>query len=99
MLMVSMGGLISGALTQLGMFCYFGDQVQEESEAVAFAAYSAQWYHATPSVKRSIGIIMSRSQKPAILTMGKFADLSLDTFATILRGSYAYFAMLNELNS
>ncbi|XP_068081843.1 odorant receptor 67c-like [Anabrus simplex] len=95
---IGMSAFLASEMLQLGMYCYFGDKIMTESEAVGTSAYSSPWYEGSLELKRSVRIIMTRSQRPSKVTMGKFMPLSLATFASILRGSYTYFTLLNEFN-
>ncbi|GLH00945.1 Odorant receptor 13a [Gryllus bimaculatus] len=98
MKMITMGALLVSAVFELGIFCFFGNRVMDDSRGVGQAAYNSEWYHASPATKRSISIIMLRSVRPAKLTFGKFAPLSLETYGSILQISYTYFTVLNRLN-
>lgn len=55
-----------------------------QSIFVGKAAYDSEWYLIkSKSFKKSISIIMARCNRPAKITFGKFADLSMDSFASV----------------
>ena len=77
-----------GTFTQLFMFTLTCDNVIRESQAVADAAYRAQWYcHLANSIKRKIGkdliLVIIRCKRPCCLTAGGFFPISLETFTTV----------------
>ncbi|KYN19654.1 Putative odorant receptor 63a [Trachymyrmex cornetzi] len=53
------------------------------SQDVARAMYFTPWYRFPYQLKRSVNIIIMRSQKPAQLTAGHIIPLSLQTFASV----------------
>ncbi|XP_017785832.1 PREDICTED: odorant receptor 46a-like [Nicrophorus vespilloides] len=83
---------------QIFIYCWNGNELSWHSIQVAKAAYESDWVDADEDVKRSIGMIMMRSQRMCILTAGKFSVISLDTFSKILRGSVSYFMVLRKIN-
>ncbi|CAD1468160.1 unnamed protein product, partial [Heterotrigona itama] len=52
------------------------------SEAISRAAYSLPWYQYPCSLRNPTNLLIIRSQRPVRLTAGKFAVLSLETFAS-----------------
>ncbi|GLH00946.1 Odorant receptor 49b [Gryllus bimaculatus] len=86
------------ALYELSMFSYFANALIEESQGVGYSAYCSEWFHSSLSYRRSVTLVMVRSRRPCVLTYGKFADLSLESLAGILRISYTFFTVLNGVN-
>ncbi|XP_071643921.1 odorant receptor 85c-like isoform X2 [Temnothorax longispinosus] len=76
------------------IFCFAGEYLSNKSKSVAKAAYEALWYNAKPSESRILLILILRSQKRLTLTIGKFNDLSLEVFASILKASASYVSVL-----
>ncbi|XP_038220703.1 odorant receptor 67c-like [Zerene cesonia] len=85
------------SLYQIFMSCYFGDMIVTSSLQVREALYKCKWYDAEPQIKRTIHIIMLRSQKPCSVTAAKFATLNISAFTTILSRSWSYFALLKTM--
>ncbi|GLG99896.1 Odorant receptor 85b [Gryllus bimaculatus] len=94
--LVAMTAFCVGEGVQLWMYCYFASKITAETDAVGDSAYSSEWYEADAACKRSLGIVITRAQKRTPFTVGKFTELSLDTFASILKGSYTYLMLLTE---
>ncbi|KAF7382912.1 hypothetical protein HZH66_013314 [Vespula vulgaris] len=70
------------AVIQLFLCNWPPDVLLFETAAVANAAYSMPWYMYSTELKRSMHIIIMRSQRAVRLTAGKFTYLSLETFAS-----------------
>ncbi|XP_028045023.1 odorant receptor 22c [Monomorium pharaonis] len=76
------------------IFCFAGEYLSNKSKSVANAAYEAFWYDAKPCESRILLILILRSQKRLTLTIGKFNDLSLEVFGSILKASASYVSVL-----
>ncbi|KAJ3643973.1 hypothetical protein Zmor_026652 [Zophobas morio] len=83
-------------LAQLYFYCYYGSTLFEESNSLSNAIYMGQWYDYDMKSKKALFILMERSKDPMIVTAGKILELSIVTFATILRRSYSLLALLNN---
>ncbi|XP_063912012.1 odorant receptor Or1-like [Zophobas morio] len=83
-------------LAQIYFYCYYGSTLFEESNTITNAVYMGQWYDYEIKSKLSLIILMERSKRPLTVTVGKLLDLSLVTFATILRRSYSLLAVLKN---
>ncbi|XP_048505915.1 odorant receptor Or2-like [Athalia rosae] len=85
---------------QLFIYCWFGNDMMLESVSVANAAWDSAW----PDIKSKrfrfgIRMITHRSQKVILITAGGFANVTLDTFTTILRAAYSCFAVLKKVEN
>lgn len=69
-------------LSQLFIYCYGGNKICEESERIAEAAYFCHWYRANPMIRQMVCIIMTRSQKPVLLSVPFFSP-SLPAFSSV----------------
>ncbi|KAJ8708658.1 hypothetical protein PYW08_010040 [Mythimna loreyi] len=85
------------SLSQISMVCYFGDLLMTSSVAINKCIYNCPWYEADQDSKRTIFLVMMRSQKACRLTAWKFAVLNLGAFTTILSRSWSYFALLKTV--
>ncbi|KAI7815069.1 Odorant receptor Or10a [Rhyzopertha dominica] len=84
---------------QLAMYCWFGNEVILKSDEITRACYESNWEDFDASTKRTLLIIMERAKRPIILTAAKFSVLSLTSFASVMRSSYSYFALMQQLYS
>ncbi|XP_011251132.3 odorant receptor 13a-like [Camponotus floridanus] len=76
------------------IFCFAGEYLSNKSKSIANTAYEVLWYDAKPNESRILLILMLRSQKRLTLTIGKFNDLSLEIFMSILKASASYVSVL-----
>ncbi|XP_046835486.1 odorant receptor 63a-like isoform X2 [Vespa crabro] len=63
-------------------------------KAIGEAAYTCTWYELRPNESRYFLLLILRSQKRLTITIGKFMDLSLECFASILKASASYVSVL-----
>ncbi|KAJ8708312.1 hypothetical protein PYW07_010437 [Mythimna separata] len=85
------------SLSQISMVCYFGDLLMNSSVEINKFIYNCPWYEADADSKRTLFLVMMRSQKACRLTAWKFAVLNLGAFTTILSRSWSYFALLKTV--
>ncbi|XP_031847961.2 odorant receptor Or1 isoform X4 [Nomia melanderi] len=79
---------------QIFIYCWHGNELYLHSLDMILAAYSNEWWQKTENFKRAIQIIMTRAQRPLILSAGNIMDISLQNFVRILRMSYSIFTVL-----
>nr|UTQ11399.1 odorant receptor 23 [Holotrichia oblita] len=84
-------------LIQITFYCWFGNEMTLASADICSGIYDNNWLSASESFKRSMLIQMIRSSRITYITVGKFSPVTLLTLASILRGSYSYFALLSNL--
>ncbi|XP_047514990.1 odorant receptor 4-like [Pieris napi] len=82
------------ALTQVGILCWYADDIYTASTGVAEAVYESTWYHSDTRSRGALLIMMQRSQKPLYFTAMKFSSITMKTYSSILTSSYSYFALL-----
>ncbi|KAG5333438.1 OR4 protein, partial [Acromyrmex heyeri] len=73
---------VSCVISTILGYCYIGECLIIESTALREAFYNSNWYNNPPSTSKLINICMVRSEKPLMLTAGKFCVLSLNTFTS-----------------
>ncbi|XP_046973139.1 odorant receptor 4-like [Vanessa cardui] len=82
------------SILQIWMLCWYGQQLLDTSTGVAEALYNCGWYVASKGIKKSVLIMMQRSQREVYVTTYGFSIVSLDSYATILKTSWSYFTLL-----
>nr|QEE82745.1 odorant receptor 27 [Conogethes pinicolalis] len=85
---------LGSALIQIGMLCWYADQILHANADVAAAAYNSSWYRTSARCRRALLFLIQRAQKPIAFTAMGFTDISLVTYSAILTRSYSYFALL-----
>ncbi|XP_073958621.1 odorant receptor 4-like [Choristoneura fumiferana] len=85
---------LGAALIQIGMLCWYADDIFHSNAEVALAVYKSGWYRTDPRCRRALIFLIRRAQKPIAFTAMNFTNLSLVTYSSILTRSYSYFALL-----
>ncbi|KAI4459720.1 odorant receptor [Holotrichia oblita] len=65
---------------QIFLYCYYGNMITEASDAISFACYETDFVGTDLRFQKGLLLIMMRSQRPIVLTAGKFAQISLAAF-------------------
>nr|AFC91734.2 putative odorant receptor OR28 [Cydia pomonella] len=99
---VSMVMFLMCILTELFLYCYYGNEVAVESAQVSDAVYGMEWVGPNgvgKEVRRALPFVICcsvgaarRPLRPAAV----FIPLSLETFVTIIKSSYTFYAMLRQ---
>ncbi|KAJ3663388.1 hypothetical protein Zmor_007663 [Zophobas morio] len=89
---------IHGITTQIFLYCWFGNELEIKSSRIPYAVYESDWICQSLSVKRNIIFFGIRCQRPIKITAIKLFSLSLQTFLSIMRSAYSYFALLSNVN-
>nr|UVB79103.1 odorant receptor 1 [Heortia vitessoides] len=92
----SMTLFITCILTELFLYCYYGNEVTVESDRVLQSLYGMEWLRAPAPLKRSLVLVMERAKRPLRPAAGLIIPLSLNTFVTILKSSYTFYAVLRQ---
>ncbi|XP_065359867.1 odorant receptor 4-like [Calliphora vicina] len=82
---------------QLFVYCWFGNEVFEQSKTLATSGFNSSWYLFDRRYGKSLVIYLTNAQCPFIFTAGGFMGLSLPSFAGILSKSYSYIALLRQI--
>ncbi|XP_021709039.1 odorant receptor 94a [Aedes aegypti] len=76
--------------------CYYGNEITRKSQRLTNALYSCEWYRFDSETRRTVKMLMIRTNKPMMLKAGRFFQYSLDTFGTTLNSAYSLFAVLQN---
>ncbi|KAL1506460.1 hypothetical protein ABEB36_005823 [Hypothenemus hampei] len=87
---------IMAMLLQLGIYCWFGNNVYFESLKVIHSCSLSHWYEESNGVKKMLLILMERTKRPLQFKALNFTTINANTFVAILKWSYSYFALLNN---
>ncbi|KAG7207070.1 hypothetical protein KM043_000952 [Ampulex compressa] len=80
--------------TDAFIFCFAGEYLSAKGKTIGDAAYASLWYDLSPRESRTLMLLIMRSQKALTITIGKFMDLSLGRFTTIVKASGSYISVL-----
>ncbi|KAI8425339.1 hypothetical protein MSG28_007108 [Choristoneura fumiferana] len=96
---VSMVLYLSVMCSQLFVCCWSGHELTVISSELHTILYECCWYEQRARFKRALLFAMMRVSRPLEFRAGRYVPLSRQTFVTILRMSYSYFAVLKQTNS
>nr|QIJ45791.1 olfactory receptor [Glyphodes pyloalis] len=82
------------ALTQMGVVCWYADDIFRASAGVSDAVYESGWYRCNPRSRRALLVMLQRSQRPLYFTALKFRPITMMTYSSILTTAYSYFTLL-----
>ncbi|KAJ3663648.1 hypothetical protein Zmor_007887 [Zophobas morio] len=85
--------------TQIFMYCWFGNEIEVKSSKIPYATFECDWTSFSLDVKKMLLFFTLRAQKPVKLSALNLFYLSLETFLRILKTSYSYFALLQQVNA
>ncbi|XP_063925640.1 odorant receptor 4-like [Zophobas morio] len=90
---------VMAVITQIFIYCWFGEEVQVKSSQIPYSAFESDWTGIPIEAKKNLLIFIMRAQKPIKMSAINLFSLSLATFTTILRTSWSYFAVLRQVNA
>ncbi|XP_057335789.1 odorant receptor Or2-like [Microplitis mediator] len=76
------------------VYSWVGENLVTHSEGIYLAVYNCDWTALDSKQTTQLIILLVRSQKPLEVTIGKFAPVSLNTFAQLLKTSMGYISVL-----
>lgn len=85
------------ALTELLIYCYYGNEVTYQGVQVAQAAYATPWYRLPPRLRRYVYVMMMRAQRPNVLMGLKMVNCSLASYTSVLNMVGSMVALLRSV--
>ncbi|KMY98678.1 odorant receptor 67a isoform X2 [Drosophila simulans] len=89
--------LLTSALVEIYLLCYFSQMLMDASENVGFAVYDMDWTGADNRFKKMLIYISMRAQKPVCLKATIVLDLSIATMTIFLGMSYKFFCAIRTM--
>uniref|UniRef100_A0A0V0J0U7 Odorant receptor n=1 Tax=Cydia pomonella TaxID=82600 RepID=A0A0V0J0U7_CYDPO len=86
-------------LSELFLFCFYGNEVAHESQRLMESAYCMQWEELPVKYRRYLIIFMERIKCSILPKAGKIVPLSINTFAQIVKTSYTFYTFLSKSNA
>ncbi|XP_023941912.2 odorant receptor 46a-like [Bicyclus anynana] len=83
-------------LAQLFIYCYYGTHLKVESELVNDSIYQSDWQSLSPAFRRQLFVLMERCKRTVEPRTAYIIPMSLDTYISVLRSSYALFTILDR---
>ncbi|XP_019847162.3 odorant receptor 63a [Bactrocera dorsalis] len=88
---------IGAALTVDSMYYVNGQFLATELEKIPFVCYSCDWFNESADFKRTLEMIIMRSNKDFCFQISWFGIMSLTTLMGILKASFSYFLILRDM--
>ncbi|XP_076258677.1 odorant receptor 10-like isoform X2 [Rhynchophorus ferrugineus] len=85
-------------ITQLFTMTWHANEIQLKSLGIADALYESKWYDRKTSVKRTIMIVMMRSQKPIYIQIGTLFPMTLSCALTTIKAAYSYVTLILQFD-
>ncbi|XP_057328367.1 odorant receptor 46a-like [Microplitis mediator] len=83
-------------LSQIFLFCWYGNEVALESSGIHFAIYNMNWQVLTTRSQKDLLIIKTRAILSIKYTSGHLIELSLDSFTKLIKFSYSAYNLLHQ---
>ncbi|XP_057328388.1 odorant receptor 46a-like isoform X2 [Microplitis mediator] len=93
---VSMILYLGCMLSEIFLFCWYGNEVTRESSGIHFAIYNMDWQVLTTRSQKDLLIMKTRASLPIRFTSGYLIELSLDSFTKLIKFSYSAFNLLHQ---
>ncbi|XP_053973305.1 uncharacterized protein LOC128873632 [Hylaeus volcanicus] len=79
------------------IFCYIGELVDEQCAMVGETSYMIEWHRLPERKQLSMILVIAMSNATSKLTAGNIVILSLDSFSSVVKTSFAYLNMLRTM--
>ncbi|XP_011882844.1 PREDICTED: odorant receptor Or2-like isoform X2 [Vollenhovia emeryi] len=83
-------------LTQIFIYCWFGNEVKVKSLQFANKIYNIKWPALSNSCKKGLIIIMKRATIPIEFSSAYIVTMNLESFVALLKMSYSVFNLLRQ---
>ncbi|KAK0086159.1 hypothetical protein PV326_005645 [Microctonus aethiopoides] len=98
--LMKFGIYLGAAFTQLLYWCWYGNELFYQKHSLLVAQWMSGWENQLNSTSKIL-IIMSmiRTMQPLELKAGAFFTMSMETFITVVKSSYSFFALLTTVTT
>ncbi|XP_017885095.1 odorant receptor 22c-like [Ceratina calcarata] len=76
------------------IFCYIGEIVTENCRKIGEMSYMIEWYRLPGKKKLCCVMIIAMSNSTASLTAGKMVELTINTFANVIKTAVGFLNVL-----
>ncbi|XP_024872655.1 odorant receptor 46a-like [Temnothorax curvispinosus] len=84
-------------LTQIFIYCWFGNKVKLKSLQLTDSIFQMEWPKMNNNVKKSLLIIMKRAMTPIEISSLYILTMNLDSFVSLLKTSYSVYNLLIQV--
>nr|WGO81834.1 olfactory receptor 170 [Microplitis mediator] len=83
-------------LSEIFLFCWYSNEVTQESSGIPLAIYNMDWQVLTTRSQKDLLIMKTRAILPISFTSGHLIELSLDSFTKLIKFSYSAYNLLHQ---
>ncbi|KAF7271072.1 hypothetical protein GWI33_016032 [Rhynchophorus ferrugineus] len=83
---------------QLFILAWHANEIKVESIAVSDAIYQSHWYETDINTQKLIFMIILRSHRPLLLTIGPFKPLTTHTVISVMNAAYSFIMVMTSSN-
>ncbi|XP_044766639.1 odorant receptor 4-like [Coccinella septempunctata] len=84
---------------QLFLYCWFGNEVTVYSSRLHLAAFHCNWIGSPISFQKKLILFLGKTANPIKIRAINFIPMSILTFSTIMKNSWSYFAVLQQVHN
>ncbi|XP_032691305.1 odorant receptor 46a-like [Odontomachus brunneus] len=81
-------------LTQIFIYCWFGNKIKVKSLQLSDSIFQMNWPAMNNNVTKSLLIIMNRAEIPIEISTAYILSMNLDSFVALLKTSYSAYNLL-----
>ncbi|XP_071572213.1 odorant receptor 46a-like [Temnothorax nylanderi] len=86
----------SAILSQIFIYCWFGNELKVKSLQLASNVFNVKWSGLSNSSKKGLLIIMKRATIPIEFSSAHIITMNLESFVALLKMSYSAFNLLHQ---
>nr|QMS80350.1 odorant receptor [Histia rhodope] len=86
-------------ILQIFIPSWLGTQFSHECNKLAVAAYNCDWISQSEDFKKSLNLFILKANATVILKGLKIFPLSLETFVSIMKTAYSFFALVQNVQA
>ncbi|GJQ66196.1 hypothetical protein Trydic_g4255 [Trypoxylus dichotomus] len=92
--LIGLGSYTCLIFAQMAIYHWLANEIIFNSVEVSESCYISTWYEMDIRHQRSLLLVMQRSQRPLMIQLYGFIDISLQSFGVVIRWSYSLFALI-----
>nr|XP_012228783.1 PREDICTED: odorant receptor Or1-like [Linepithema humile] len=94
---VELGMYMSCMLTQIFLYCWYGNEVKLKSLQLVNDLFKIEWFTLEQNVKKELLIITKRCTVPIEFSSAYVIPMNLDSFVGLLKTSYSTYNILQQM--
>ncbi|XP_045476473.1 odorant receptor Or1-like [Harmonia axyridis] len=94
-----MASFIFAMTTQLFLYCWFGSEAHSKSIQLHSGSFHCNWVGSAIPFQKNLIFFMQKTATPIKIYALHFFELSTVTFTSIMRSSWSFYVLLQQLNA